>query len=677
MLTRLLTSLALVSYLVVGCVGVRVFAPEMTTITLNTKALSLFSKTELADEKIDVLEVPEIAFNEIKFPVEPKIVEKPAKIAAAKPINTTIQMVYNKVSPNELPFHEPVKLSPVVMDEVLPTNLVALYKDFSFEMVAEVKDEVTHKLAAFETEAEPEFFEYSEPKLAEVTAPAEEAAVPAPAKEEVTTNESTQPTDTKIVHNVDKNENVDNSSEVVSIDDLLVFDYSKAEKEIKEQVMPVVGAVTTQKQNASKVIEKFTVEESKSSKKKTSAPAEKMTTQNEAVEKNALSVDKSFPASVTIQTFGTNLVKAFPEVGFEVRFQDDLGEVIQDYGTGAVTLNETLAQPRMTRSISILKRGYAPTNTDLLMDEETTGVSIPLIEQEKFNELMAPFEVRGAIGSVLVELDDSTENAKLDVPVSEVLKLDGDLLVTEGEDFRYLLFLGVKAGNALLSYEDNQGKTTSKIIHIHEREVTFDANYFERVESEKVKLVEEDLLAKEKTPLVIASSSIREFATNKTPNKINNHTYKTNFGKVLLGSRKYLELNHQAEPLFVGFRENSTLEIPSENFMRFILSKFADSNLGNRCLVQVNLTKEALKVDVAGESVDQGLVTYTQVLDADGKFYDSVGPKSRRIVIMGENQGSPDYAMDSKINVKLTYQDGTVQFLGTYCSPNTYLVEQL
>ncbi len=670
MLTRLLTSLALALYLVVGCLGVRVFAPEMTTITLNSNALSFFSKTKLADEKIEVLELPEIAFNEIKFPVEPKIVVKPAKIAAAKPLNTTTQMVYTTLAKNELPFYEPVKLSPVVMEEALQTNLVALYKDFSYEVVAEVKDEVSNQMAAVETEAEPEFFEYSEPVVAATPAPVEEAAV-------VSTNESTETTETKIVHTVDEKQNVDNSSEVVSIDDLLVFDYSKAEKEIKEQTMPVVGVVTTQKANPSKIVEKFTVEESKPVKKKKQAPAEKMTTQNEAVEKNALFVDKSYPMNVTIQAFGTNLVKAFPEVGFEVRFQDDLGEAIQDYGTGAVTINETLAQSRMTRSISLLKRGYAPTNTDLLMDEETTGVSIPLVEEEKFNELMAPFEVRGVIGAVLVELDDSTENAKLDVPVSDVLKLDGDLLVTEGEDFRYLLFLGVKAGNALLSYEDNQGNVTSRIIHIHEREVTFDANYFENVTSEKVRLVEEDLLTKEKTPLVIASSSVKEFATNKTATKINNHTYETNFGKVLLGSRKYLELSHQSEPLFVGFREQTTLEIPSENFMRFILSKFAGSNLGNRCLVQVNLNKEALKVDVAGESVGQGLVTYTQVLDADGKFYDSVGPKSRRVIIMGENQGSPDYAMDSKINVKVSYQDGTVQYLGTYCSPNTYLVEQL
>ena len=150
-----------------------------------------------------------------------------------------------------------------------------------------------------------------------------------------------------------------------------------------------------------------------------------------------------------------------------------------------------------------------------------------------------------------------------------------------------------------------------------------------------------------------------------------------NFNKTLLGGRKYVELTHQEEPVFVGFKENGNIDVPSENFMRYILSRFEGSKLGNRCLVQVNLNKKASKVDVAAESVGQSLVTYTQVLDADGRFYDSVGAKSRKLIIVGENQGAPGISQDAKINIKITYVDGSVHFIGSYCSPNTYLVEQL
>src|SRR5690606_18278941 len=145
----------------------------------------------------------------------------------------------------------------------------------------------------------------------------------------------------------------------------------------------------------------------------------------------------------------------------------------------------------------------------------------------------------------------------------------------------------------------------------------------------------------------------------------------------LLGGRRYLELSHQAEPIFVGVKENNTVVVPSENFMRYILSRFEDSKLGNRCLVQVNLSKMATRVDVGSESAGQSLMTYMQVLDSDGKFYDSEGAKNRKVIIVGENQGAAELSQDAKINVKVTYFDGSVEYLGSYCSPNTYLVEQL
>jgi hypothetical protein len=127
----------------------------------------------------------------------------------------------------------------------------------------------------------------------------------------------------------------------------------------------------------------------------------------------------------------------------------------------------------------------------------------------------------------------------------------------------------------------------------------------------------------------------------------------------------------------VGVRDNNNVTVPSENFMRFILSNVEGSKLGNRCLVQVNLTKKAQKIDVASESVDQSLMTTTQMLDSDGKFYDSFSNKTRKIIIIGEGQEGSVVSPDAKVNIKIQYEDGSVQFLNSYCSPNTYLVEQL
>ena len=678
MLSRLFTYLTLFMYLTVGVVVVRVYMPETTTVEISTSYFKYFSKTEFKASEAELMAAPEMQFAEIKFPEEKKIVVKKASVkkvvAKAQPVKM------ETVSKYELPFHEAVVLAPVVMKQELPSNLIALYNEFKYEMIASTPvlevDEVTTKLAS---DVEPEFFEYPVEKVEVADVPVqpakevEEVRVEAPV-----TQESTNP---QIANNVEEVNNVDKAVEEVAVDELITFDYSQASQDLKEEKVQAAVAVTTQPvvNKSIQSLAASVVAKSKKLPKKTPVTTQEENALTDASHgfMSASNESQGYTNRVTIQITGTDLKTTQQEVGFEVRPQDDLGETFSDYNNGDVVLDQVLAQPKMTRAITVLKRGFVPTNTDLILEEGSSEISLPLIDEATFNELLAPFESRGPIGSVLVELEDGVESASLDVPYSRVLKLDENMKVTEDSVFSYQLFVGVKAGNALLSYKSDDGEVTSKIIHIHEHELTFETNFFEEVENEKFSLVEEDLLSKDKTPLIISSELVRQFATDKTAKKINDHTYKTHFNKTLLGGRKYLELGHQEEPVFVGFKEATKLEVPSENFMRYILSKFEGNKLGNRCLIQVNLSKKALRVDISPESAGQSLQTYTQVLDTDGKFYESVGEKSMKVIIVGENQGSSDYSQDGKINVKVHYQDGSVQFLGSYCSPNTYLVEQL
>lgn len=662
MLNRMFAYFTLAAYLFVGTVALRFAMPVMKDVSISGDYLALFSETSFkSNDTVDVA-APEMHFADIKFPVVKKeVVVAVVKPVAKKPVVVVVQkpaeLKVEKVAKNELPFYEPVKLHPVVMNQPLQTNLVALYKDLETSMVAKSAAPVSDEVSTIQSsDAEPTFFEYDEEEKVAAQKPASIPEIP---------------TKDEVVNNVDKTQNVDNVSEEVSVDDLVAFDYSQVNADIKSQAMPMVSTVTTQKSETP--VQGNKAPATSSTKAKPAPKQEEIASS----EKNALLVPKTLASRLTIQAVGTDFVTTQSEVGFEVRFQDDLSEAIQDYGHGEVTIQNKLASARMNRSVTLLKRGFTPTNTDLIVEEGDAAVSVPVIEESKFNKLLAPYESRGPIGSVLIELDDSTEDVTLDVPYSAVMTLDGEMNETKESDFRYQLFVGVKAGNALLSYKDARGNVTSKIIHIHERELTFDANFFETVKNEEVKLFEEDLLGQEKTPLIISSEQVKQFATDKTAKKLNDHTYKMDFDKTLLGARRYLELGHQDEPVFVGMKENTNVEVPSENFMRYILSRFEGAKLGNRCLVQVNLSKKALKVDVAAESVGMSLVTYTQILDNDGKFYDSLGDKSRKIIVVGENQGAEEYGQDGKINLKVTYQDGTVEFLGSYCSPNTYLVEQL
>ena len=673
----------LVCYLVVGSMAVRFYLPENVSIGFSTSYLNLLSDSYLEASGSEEISAPEMKFAEINIPVEKKVIQ-----IVAKKIEEKLTVVV--VSVNELPFYEPVTLSKIEMKEELPTNLVALYRDFSFEetVVAKtevVTDKVSTVLAAAEVTSEPDFFDYAvkpstvtEDKKVEAATDQVEnqnvADLIEPTESILPTNDSVEPEffdyPVKMSSQTDKaSTTVQETAKVVdpkSPDTIIntnavAFDYSHAKQDIAKQVIPTVSSHKPRVMAA-----------------KPSPLPIPSGNDDKKPDINALIGPKTYPVSISILALGSDLKKLENLKGFEVRFQDDLSEMIEDYGSGEVKFEAELSQPKMTRTVTILKRGYSPVTTELILEDGSPGsVSIPLIEEDTLNDLMAPYERKGAVGVLLVELDDDTEVAKLDVPFGDVIKLNGDFKRTKNDDYRYQLFVGVQAGNAMVSYHGNNGEVVSKILHVHESEMTYDANFYEDVVNEKIRLFEENLLARESSPLIISGEQVKIFSTNISAKKINNHTYKMAFGSSNLAGRRYLELNHQSEPVFVGIRDNNNITVPSENFMNFILSKVEGRKLGDRCLIQVNLNKTANNVDVASESIGQSLMTSTQMLDSDGKFYDSLSAKTNKIIIVGEGQASSDISLDSKINIKIEYEDGSVQFLNSYCSPNTYLVEQL
>jgi hypothetical protein len=668
--------LTLFIYLAVGVVFVRVYAPEKTTVEFTTSYLNIFSKSHLRTVAIAAPIAPEIGFAELKFPKEET---RPLRVAmrASDPVKESAHIAKDEIkvlTKTNLPFQEIIVLKPVTSLSKFETNLIALFKEQNFEAIAKIEntDSVSTLMAAAK-DAEPDYFEYKAHENNPKNSFEQASTTPPKAK---TLNEPTG----------------DAEIDEVLVDNLVNIDYPvETHKEPSRETATSPGlTVTTQnlvaisspmtsqvdfRQPPLMKNQKMKPDSGGTITKKAGSSSEQNTLGNSLgfIQENA----RSFQSQVTIHITGTNLKEMTTEVGFEVRPLDDLTEAVSDYNSGEVILDQIMADDKMTRSVALLKHGFAPTNVDLILEEGASDISIPLIEENTFNEMLAPYESRGAIGAVLVELEDGVESASIDVPYSQVLKLNKNLQATETDVFSYQLFLGVRAGNAMLSYKSTNGEVTSKILHIHEHELTFETNFFEDVQSEQVSLVEEDLLSKEKTRLIISTNSIKQFATDKLAKKINDNTFRTDFNRTLLGGRKYVELIHQQEPIFVGYRNSSVLEIPSENFMRYVLSKFESGKLGSRCLIQINLTQKAVRVDMGSESIGESLMTSMQALDADGKFYDSVGEKTRRLIVVGENQGAMELGQDSKINFKITYRDGSVQYLGSYCSPNTYLVEQL
>ena len=248
--------------------------------------------------------------------------------------------------------------------------------------------------------------------------------------------------------NVEKSESINNVPEEVSVDELLAFDYSKAKEDIKKESVPTVSKVTTQnvalpqEVSPAQPMTMKVVETPKTQGRVTTQKTEEKLINNTDKKAGLVPKAKSFESIVTIQATGTNLRKTVDEEGFEVRFMDDEGDIAEDNNTGHVTLSQKLAQPKMTRAVTILKRGYTPTNTDLIIEKGESEATLPLITEETFNKLLAPYESRGPIGSVLVELSEGVE-AVLDVPYSKVMFLDEDMKETESKNSAYQLFVSV------------------------------------------------------------------------------------------------------------------------------------------------------------------------------------------------------------------------------------------
>lgn len=670
MVTRMLAYLTLGLYLVTGTVAVRLIAPKNLTLSFSTSYFDHFKPSSLKGDTAELI-IPKIEFAEIKFPVDkPKAVL--VKVAAVKAPLTI-------VSKHELNFREPVILDKIKAQYQLLTDVVAFYRPAPSAILADIPqtkpevdlkvDEVSTKLAAaidapVETiEEDLSFFEYP----VDEAAPAVKEDLVASAAPEVV--EEVVP---QVIHkDISPREPAPKQAEEVVVDDLIAFDYSSAKQDIANNVVPTVSKVTTHKP-ATVQNQVVSGQEAVRPLKPNPAPVP-----NPVVQPDKTKKLKTYQAQLTIQITGSDLKRNTNLNGFEVRFQDDQGEAVEDFGHGSVVINEVMAHPQMTRSATILKRGFVPTSTDLILEEGVSEVSIPMIEEDLFNEEIQSFESNGPVGALLVELDEKAEYAKIDAQYGKMIKLDADLKAIDGEDFTYQLFVGIKAGNILVSYKNFNGEVASKIVHIHEREVTFEANYFENLGTQTFKLTEEDLLAREQSPLIISEEQVKQFATGKSAVKVNDHTFKMDFGTSVLATRQYLELNHQSEPVFIGMKNRGSISVPSESFMRFILSNIEGKNMTNRCVIQVNLEKKASHFEVGSESVGQSLMVTSQVLDKDGKFYDSISDKSRKIIVVGELQNSEHLNSDGKVNLKITYQDKSVQFVNSYCSANTYLVEQL
>jgi hypothetical protein len=550
-----------------------------------------------------------------------------------------------------VPEFDSIKLAPIKVELLAATTLVALADQYQLPgvevMVAEkapIVDEVKTSQAA-SVDEEPEFFTYEAKEKAETKtaeAPKEAVAVGYSAPKEIEQQVSALP---------DSQPSVVESEE----EDLLAFTYTAAPT---PKQLPKIAQATT-----------------KPTIGRNSTPASSSNQEPETFQNGLMDSQPTGQAVVTISPLSVSTQVAALH-HFELRAQDDGHSILQDNGTGSVTIRENTTGLGGSRSFSLLTRDHVPTNIDVPIVVGEMKLNIPALSQD----YLASYEVQPgekSLGFLLVELDELTEAVSVDGLKAKTILLDENFRqVTEGNQ-QYVLLSGVEVGNRLVTFTRTDGKKSTRILHVHESEVTFDPNLYREREDIVLTLGEEGVLAQSQRPLSISGNDVSMTFTGEKAQKVAPSVYRLRPAPLPLGARHYVTLTHNKEEIFVGVEKSLTVDVPSEELIGAVIEKFKLQGNASACLIQVNLDKPAKRYEVLAESYNKSHVSYGLVLDKDGAFYESLGSDSRRIFVMSENQGGDAQGDNSKVNIRIEYQDGSHRNFASFCSPNSYLVEQL
>lgn len=447
-------------------------------------------------------------------------------------------------------------------------------------------------------------------------------------------------------------------------DDLVFFDYSKPEAQSsrEDEIQKWI-----QKELKKKPVKKMAVAKIEPVNNKVKEYGTDYSFYKSSTTRQLERFDYSFEVA-RIDAVG----KVTKQLTYEFDFKDDYNDRIRSNTQGQIRLVGKTYHNNI-RKISVYGKDLYPTTFDQQLFAGVEKVVIPTFSSTFFNKLIEKHSLRGLGGHVFVELDSLTEDVELDVdiPYEKKLYLNRMMQVVNkaDSDYDYVLFVGIRPGNTIIKFKTYKNEITTKIVHVANSEVFFEPNYYSEEKKDSFRLYEEHILSKNIMPLDVDVQKIAQFSQNEKVIKSALGEYY--YTKTLYPSstRKYLELGHLNESIFVGYSKNKNIVVPSENYMQVVLDKFGVRDLTNQCIIQLNLEEKARSISIEGSSYKGAMRLTPLMLDEDGVFYEEFTAGTKRVFIHGEEQGI--------VNIKLNYNNGAVAYIQTYCSNKTYLIEQL
>lgn len=441
------------------------------------------------------------------------------------------------------------------------------------------------------------------------------------------------PTD-KIVKSSAKKEIVDTVEIDLESEENIIYDYSKNKPDIKESL--------TKEGQIESAINAFT------------NPAK-------AEDQNSQFTIKA--KEINLSTHKISVASAFEFVPDYER-----GERVDDQASGEINLGYSLSGNMNTQTGVVQARGMISTRVELNLGS-VNGIEIPLINEEGMQQFLMNQGLAIEGNLILLALDSSVIDTEIDSKYGARFYFDKAFkLLASNSDASYVMYAGVKNGNIMIRYLLNNKESTQKIIYVGEGEMYFEKASFNKGERETYTLTTRNLLGQKNKELVIDGSSISFFNTNIQAKKKALNAYDIKVPTMISGMRKYLEFKHLKSNIFVGTTNEKNIEVPSNDFIAKVLEINNVNDLKERCIVQVNLSKDIRDLKASGKNRSGEMYVETSFLDKDGNFSND-SELSEKAFIVGD--------MEGQFGVRVEYSDGSSEFLKTFCSEGTYLVEQL
>lgn len=590
---------------------------------------------------------------------------------------------------------EAVKLTALAMDsenslnefEINNKELIKLsgfeveileYKNFGNTQIADVfdikEDDVQVAQASTRTQ------------LVEEIAPAVPAAPPAATKEEITASDlatNANPiNDELVVFDYSEKEAILETPKMKKIFDAPISNTVKEAIERAVHKSPVMAMNTHKKKFAANTTETSSLESLEKVMEDEdnlvfdySQNAQSAVTKKDVASEISAFTDAEAPDTtaqvefiIKAQEINLNTLKSRKAYGYEFVPDYDRSERTDDQATGEIKLGYSLAKNMNTQTGIVQSQGMIPTRVELNLAKK--GMNVPLLNEVGIQKFLEKKQA-DVVGNILmVAVDPSIFDVEIDsdhqfkIFLSEKFKL-----MDTQANASYVLFLGVKTGNVSLRYLLANKESAQKVVYVGDGQMYFEDPDFVNTQREIYNFTTRNLLGRKVKELNIDGSDVSFLGTKTTAKKKALNAYEIKVPEMVDNSRKYLEFKHLGNSLFVGTENTTAIEIPGKDFIGKVLEVNELSELGSRCMVQLNLSKDLRDIKASGKNMQGEMFVEATFLDNDGNFSRDNSELSEKVFLSGD--------MEGLFNVRLDYTDGSTEFLKTFCSEGAYLVEQL